>query len=187
VELKSILAALIGAKQSVIDFERRIGQLTAEIERVEKIPPHTEDLIAWATRGLDAASASFEDRLERWYWNDASLARMPGSSFESSSPQILGISRLSPSEGRGGVTIWPLDYTLNAPDAAAITHFLRPAIEKDLPRLIAKMFPAARKGMRNADRREKLEKLRAEINQLTREREQLVKELDEARGQVNAR
>lgn len=182
-KLRDAIAALVGAKQSLADFNRQIESRRKQMEELEAIPPHTDDLVEWARRGLEYSSQQFLEDLG-WYWNDRTLGKHVGSWFATDSgPVVLGVPLGTPSAGYDSVRIRNREAHSRPPCSFdALTHFLKPAIEKELPKLIEQCFPSARKGMRWEERSAKLEKLRAEIEQLEADRDELARQLSEAQA-----
>ena len=68
----------------------------------------------------------------------------------------------------------------------ALTHFLRPAIEAQLPKLIEDAFPGARNGIPSAERRAKLAKIDKQIAALEAERSDLADALRDAQKAIDA-
>jgi hypothetical protein len=161
--------ALRGAKNTVGAIDSKLSKLKAERAAIAAAPPHLDDLQQWALRGLDSASADFLGRLKRWHFNDGALTGWSGESIDAhAGPQLLGITPTvphgdGPAVGGNGVA-----------DLAALTHFLRPAIEAQLPKLIEEAFPGSRKGLRSSERLAKLQKLDGQIKALEGERSHLV-------------
>lgn len=178
--LSDLRRAIFGARTSVQDLTARISRLETDLAAIRALPPHIDDVIASFTRGLDAASQSFEARL-RWYVNDANVAA-PGAAdgLATIDGQLLGLPVHKPSF----TSLMPpstLGHGQPMPDLAAIAYFLRPAIEAQNPVLVEKLLPSAKKGLRQAERETRIAKLEAEIANLRAERDAIVSELDATR------
>jgi hypothetical protein len=176
--------ALRSARNTVGAIDSKRAKLSAERDEVAAAPPHIDDVKAWAVRGLDAASEHFLGRLKRWHFNDEALAQWSGETLDGhAGPQLLGITPTVP-HGSGPAP-GTFDVSRQAGDIAAITHFLRPVIEAQLPKLIEESFPGARKGMRSSERRARLEKLDKQIAALDAERAELVGALRDAQKAID--
>jgi hypothetical protein len=179
-----IFNALRGAKNTIGAIDSKLATLRAERAKVGAAPPHIDDVKAWALRGLDSASEHFLGRLRRWHFNDEALAKWSGSTLDGhAGPQLLGITATVP----GHVCPAPGNIAHDMPpaDIAAVTHFLRPAIEKELPALIEQAFPGSRKGMRSSERVAKLAKLDRQIATLEAERNEYVVALRDAQKAID--
>jgi hypothetical protein len=158
------LNALRGAKNTIGAIDSRLNKLRAERAAVAAAAPHIDDLQAWALRGLNSASEDFLGRLKRWHFKDAALTGWTGETLDShAGPQLLGIHDSVP-HGAGPAVGG------GAADVAALTHFLKPAIAAQLPKLIEEAFPGSRKGLRSSERVAKLAKLDGQIGALEAER-----------------
>jgi hypothetical protein len=178
-----IFSVLRSAKNTVGAIDSKLAKLRTERAEVAAAPPHTDDLKAWALRGLDNASSSYIERLKRWHFNDDALKAWSGESLDGhSGPQMLGVTLTVP-HGSGPAPGGPFgDMTV---DVAALTHFLRPAIEAQLPKLIEESFPGARKGTRSSERRSKLEKIDRQIAALEAERGEWTDALKDAQKAID--
>jgi hypothetical protein len=176
-----IFNALRGAKNTIGAIDSKLTKLRAERAEVAAAPPHLDDVKAWAVRGLDSASEHFLGRLRRWHFNDAAMAKWSGETLDNhAGAQLLGISATIP----GHVCPAPGNIAYDMPPAniCAVTHFLRPVIEAQLPKLIEECFPGSRKGMRSSERVAKLDKA---IGALEAERNEYVAELREVQKAID--
>jgi hypothetical protein len=122
--------------------------------------------------------------LRRWHFNDEALASWSGEALDAhSGPQLLGITAAVPNHASPAPGV--VGYDMPSADICAVTHFLRPAIEKELPALIEQALPGARKGLRSSERRAKLEKLDKAIATLEAERNELVGALRDAQKAID--
>ena len=180
--MTQIREAFRGARSTVTEIQERLIDLRMQRAEIERAAPHFDDLLRWARRGLDAAEADFARRLS-YYWNETQLATTPASFTERDAPQLLGVPV--------GLPPVPRLQSLNVlgkvdavPDLAAVTTFLRPAIEAELPKLIARAFPSANSGMRAADRAAKLAKIDREAEELTAQLNEIISAIDETRTTI---
>lgn len=177
------LSNLRSVRNTVGAIDKKLTTLRAERAAVAASPPHTSDIQAWALRGLDNASESFLGRLRRWHFNDEALAVWSGETLDAhAGAQLLAVSPTVPSHkcpAPGGQDSIGADF-------AAVTHFLRPAIEAALPKLIEESFPGSRNGMKGSDRRAKLERLDKAIAALEAERASLADALKDAQKAIDA-
>jgi len=178
---KDLLTAIGVAKASVGDLDRKIARLRTDAEELTARLPHTDDLIAWLTRAMQAQSEEFQARLERWFFHATQIASRAGVWYEQdATANLLALPRtvpaspqLVPSTGMG--------HDIADASLLALTHFLMPTIEAQLPAFVAKHFPQADKGIRSADRTAKLAAIDRELQTLTKQRADLVSQLEEAR------
>lgn len=177
-----IFNALRGAKNAIGAIDSKLVKLRAERAEVAAAPPHTTDLQAWALRGLDTASKNFLGRLRRWHFSDNALAGWSGETLDAHhGPQLLGITASLPSGGNSPA----VGMFGGAADMAALTHFLRPAIEAQLPKLIEESFPGSRNGLRSSERVAKLQKLDKAIAALEAERNEFASALGDAQKAID--
>jgi hypothetical protein len=181
--LTDIFSAIRSSKNTIAALDKKIGKLAAERAEVAAAPAHLDDVLAWAKRGLDAASADFLGRLSRWHFNAESLGSWSGQDFDGHpGPQLLSVTAMIPNGGAnptpGGAGVWT--------DPSAVTHFLRPAIEAALPKLIADAYPQSKGGMRSDERRAKLARIDAQLDTMRRERAELAAEIEDAARAIKA-
>ena len=178
--LLDIFGALRSATNTISAIDKKLRKLHEEQAALEVAPPHIDDVKAWVLRGLDTASQDFLGRLKRWHFNDDVLKAWSGVTLDShAGAQVLGLSSLSPNF----VTPAPVG---NFADIMAVTHFLRPAIERELPALVEQCFPGAKNGTRSSERRAKLAAIDTKIAALEAEREQLVAGIRQAQKAIDA-
>jgi hypothetical protein len=172
--------ALRSARNTVGAIDSKLAKLRSERAAVAAAPPHIDDLKAWALRGLDTSRDHFLSRLKRWHFNDEALKGYSGETIDAhAGPQLLGITPTVPN-GTGPVVGGSYMNGSEPVDLAAVTYFLRPAIEAALPKLIEESFPGSRKGLRSVERKAKLQKLDGQIAALETERNELAAEIKDA-------
>jgi hypothetical protein len=177
-QLKSLATALTGARSDLTRLDRRLADLASERARIEKIPPHTTDLVNWLEHGLAEYETQFKVRLS-WFLNPESLAAVSGSYFSTAggfalaSLPALKPSYLTPSPGTIG-------ERSNSTDPAVFMWALSELIKPKLPQLVAELVPGSAKGLRWADRSLQLGKLDEEVAALTEQRAALVVEIQAA-------
>jgi hypothetical protein len=179
--IRDLIRAITGARESVADLNARIFKLRAERQAISAAPPHTDDLVEWIKRSNAAASAEYRRRLRTWYVPvKHGRTALPGEFFDGNSTgSLLAVPPISPSPG----TEAPMWSGINPPlSLLALTYFLRDRIDERAPELVADLFPDADKGMRATERAAKLAKIDTEIAKLEGERDDLVEQLEAARG-----
>ncbi len=182
--LRDLIKSITGAKSSITELEQRVATLSKEREEIERRPPHRDDIIAWAVRGLDEADSHFFNCL-RFHWKPEVLERFPGSVIGSESgPQILAMP-VGVHQGSENIFLSPFGkddwrrFTMGG-SASPLMHFLRPLIEKEIPSLVDRCFPDANKGLKHADRIKRLEEIDAAISKAVLERDELLEQLQTA-------
>lgn len=184
--IRSLLAALTGARSSITDIDREVARLQDELAALDKRPPDTASFKAWVVRGLDAADSAYVERCSR-HWNADRIAEV-GGGWIADDPQgaTLLATHAHRADRPGGGEFLGMARDLATstipPDIAGLTYFLRPAIESRLDVLIARAFPelAQLDGISDDERRTRRAKLDARLATLTQEREDLARELAEA-------
>jgi hypothetical protein len=177
--LNDILAALRGAPTTIRELDKQLAKAYAERTALRNAPPHTDDIVDWFTRGLDAASTDALGRLTRWHLNKDALGSWSGETFSNNpGPSILALTQVAPNH----TTPAPTGST---PDLAMLTHLLRPVIEPQLRKLVADACGSAFDGgLRASDRVAKLAKVEKRIADLEAQRREWVEGLEEARRHV---
>jgi outer membrane murein-binding lipoprotein Lpp len=188
--LTDLLAALRGAPGSIQSIDAQLVKLYAERDALKKAPPHIDDVVAWAIRGLDNASASALGRLKSWHFNADSLATFSGETFDShAGPNILALTSGKPhpansSDPRGVCSPAPSG---GAPDADMLVHFLRPVLEPELRKLVAEGFAEGCKGgLKSSERNARLAKVAEKIAALESQRAELERDVREAAKHLDA-
>jgi hypothetical protein len=179
--LKDLAAAITGARATVADLDTKLAKLRATEADLAQRAPHTDDLVAWLKRSIKAQSDEYLARLDRWYFTPAAIALRAGTWFEQdTSANFLALPATVP-VGDPLVPSTGMNHQVGDANLLALTHFLSPLIEAQLPTLVAKHFPDAAKGIKSADRADKLSKVRADIASLEAQRQDLIDQLEDAR------
>jgi hypothetical protein len=176
---KDVLSAIGLAKSTRANLDSKIAKLQAEQQDLNQRLPHAEDLVAWMCRAIDAQSAEFLARLERWYFKPEVIANHAGVWFEQDvTVNLLAMPPTSP-DGPQIAPTTGIDHRIGNASLLALTHFLGPAIKEQIPNLVAKHFPQASKGVRSADRAARLSAIAEELESLTEQRDALDASLKE--------
>ena len=163
----------------------KIEGLEGERGRVERAQPHTDDIVAVFERGLNAAAQGFEQqfrsRLEQEFVGEGSAEAAAKGKFAN----ILRLQADNPdSQTLRDHTMRSKGPYLPGLNIEVLTFLLKDRIAEEIPALVEKLCPAARKGMRAADRAEALTRIDGELAQLRQERSVLEANLDAARRAV---
>lgn len=182
--IADLAGALDAARAQLTDVLARIEALQVERRLVVQARPHTDDIVAVFTRGLASASSDFERQfathLSATFGGDegaaaaskaryANLLRLEG--------QADRETRLNALKAKGG---WQPELNIEA-----LTYFLRDQIAAEIPALVDKLCPAARNGMKAADRERALQDIDAKLATLSEERDMIQADLAAARMTVN--
>ncbi|WP_242414709.1 hypothetical protein [Sphingomonas panni] len=182
--LENLVAAISEARDRLSGLEREIAVRRQMIVQIEHRPPHTDDIIASFRRGLAQAEALFLKQLS-WSLNDrAATANGAQQAVRDYSPHLLTPHSTNP----GYDSLLPpsvMDWTAPPPGIAALLYFLRDKIDEEIPVLVDRMCPIARKGMKHADRVAEIGTLQAEIAVLDTEASELRDKLSLASAEAN--
>ena len=192
-DVKAILAAIRGQRQSIGAVVAEITKLEAERDRLRRLSPNRDEVVAWAMRSIDSQVTAFEEHLSGWYLNPDNVGAVPGSWFEGDrGVSWLGVPLRCPGVGATEMRREPLrageptgPETLSM---AALVYFLAPTLRESVPKLIDKHFPiakgalpAAERAQRLADVEAKLSKARAQLDDMQSALAEAASAVDEAR------
>ncbi|PHP17654.1 hypothetical protein CG471_21775 [Sphingobium sp. IP1] len=189
--ISGIGAAINETREKLTEIDTEISKLNAERLRIVQAPPHTDDIVAAYMRGLDAAKSSFESRLA-WNLNDRN-AREPeaAAQVERGTGQLVTIYQTPPMTGglhsspsKSLLTNAGLGERQATVDAAALVYFLSDHIAAEIPKLVAKLCPSAKNGMRQEDRDRMLAEVDSRLAALKQEQAELQSHLEAARKAV---
>lgn len=194
--IADFIAALDATRAEYAKVDAQIEDAKAERYRIENAPPHADDIIQTLQRGLDEAGRSYRARLASHLSNaNASSPRAVAAVQPFAGAQLLTVGKdgkrdlLSPGiadkDGTTDLFPPPLGAVGSVLDAAAVTYFLRDRIAEEIPRLVETMCPAARSGMRQADRVQALARVDTLLTDLTVERDRLGGEISAARAALH--
>lgn len=182
-QISQVISDFAGAIDAVRD---KLSKSTAEIDAVKgkrhavvNAAPHTDDIVAVFMRGLLNEVESFRHQLgthlANTYAGDGSAAKVEAG-------RAATLLRLDASPP-------PKDFTQRregpAPlNLSVLAFLLRERIEAEIPALVHTLCPAARDGMKAADRAAALKEIDGELARLDAEREALLADLAAARAAV---
>lgn len=173
---------LEAARAELANVNTKIETLETERGRIVAAQPHADDIAAVFLRGLNSTSADFTrqltSRLNDTYVGDGSAgAAAPQRSFN-----LLTLEGHKPDREE----LLTRSMRRQEPDLnlAALTYFLRDQIAAEIPALVDKLCPAARQGMKQADRNSALRDIDAQLAALIEERDRLHADLGAARAAV---
>lgn len=185
--ISGIGAAIAETREKLTVIDTEISKLNAERLRIVRAPPHADDIIAAYMRGLGNATSSFESRLA-WNLNDRN-AREPeaAADVQRGTGQLVTIHQTPPMTGglhsspsKSLLTNAGLGEHQAAVDAAALVYFLRDRIAAEIPKLVAKLCPTAKNGMRQEDRANALADVDDRLAALKQEQAELQSHLEAA-------
>jgi hypothetical protein len=185
-EAISQFAGVIDATRAKLtDVAGRVESLEQDRRLIEQAKPHTDDIVAAFQRALKNHAQAFEQKLSG-YLSSTFVSADDAANVASS--KAVDLLRLMDRKSSFDET---LGRTVNgqkvAPeiDISALAYFLRGRIEEEIPALVKRLCPAAARGMKASDRRQKLAEIDAQLETLRAEREALQAELGAARMIVN--
>jgi hypothetical protein len=173
--IRNSLPALRDAAHTYAAAKRRIDEIDAEVERIDRLPPHRDDIVDLYTRHMD--EAAFVEDFRNFHLNETTLSAMSGTTLANhGGAHVLTVGYGSPSyrslvpcaarDETGGYAVNPL------PSTRALLFFLGPLLRQRIPELVDKALPPGYKGITSAERA-------AKIDKLTKERKKLLDECAE--------
>ncbi|MFZ5744821.1 MAG: hypothetical protein ACOY7T_10145 [Pseudomonadota bacterium] len=176
-------------------LERTRAQLAGVVEQIDALEgrryeiinakPHTDDIIACILGAIDSQARNFEQALagrlnDTFVTPDDAAQRLSGSpisvlALEAVRPDAVTLAQ----RARDGVS--------PAANIGALAFLLRDRLVEEVPSLVARLCPAASKGMTAASRSKALENIDAQIAALQSQRDALQKDLTAARAAVMPR
>lgn len=168
------------AKAELANVQTKIGELEQQRHIVVKAPPHTDDIVAVFMRGLLGASqdftTQFASRLNDTFVGEGSAEAAAKSRFRN----ILTLEAKKPDQQE----LMTRSMRGDEPDLnlTILTYFLREQIAAEIPVLVDKLCPAARSGMKRADREARLKDIDTELARLRGEANALRADLEAARA-----
>lgn len=181
-------AALRETREKLDTAEQEILDLSGEIHRTKSAPPHADDITAAFVRGLDSASQTFKQQLGL-HLSPANAGAMDAAKIVAAGKgQMLTVDRENGSSGNRKLLPSTLfNVSGEALSVAAMTYFLRDRIAVEIPKLVAELCPGSVRGMKQADRLEKLGTLEAKLADVTKRRDELKSVLAAAQAAVYRR
>lgn len=175
------------AKLELAGVNGGIDVLLQEKARIERAPPHTDDIVATFMRGLAGTADDFTRQLkshlaETYLGSDGAAA---SAASEGRSAHLLTVEAHKPD--REALLTRSLRSEPAALNQAALTYLLRESIKAEIPALVDRLCPAARNGMKRADRVAALNKVEGELAVLNEEARALEASLQAARAAVTRR
>lgn len=149
--LGNLAAALDDAKATLARMNGEIEELEIERSRIVQAPPHADDIAAVFQRGLEAANRGYLTRLGT-HLNNRNWFSERGAAYVATSP-AAGLLATATRPDPDALT--PGGAGPNEPavlDIGAVTYFLRDQIAAEIPALVERLCPAAKGGMKQADR-----------------------------------
>ncbi|WP_010545604.1 hypothetical protein [Sphingomonas elodea] len=171
------------ARAKLADVDAKIEAKEEEHRAIFRADPHTDDIVAVFLGELERVEDTFSEQL-RTRLNDTYVGE--GSAKAVALGRSMNILLLEPEKpdqqalmtrSLRGETSPPLNLTI-------LTYFLRHRIALELPKLIDELCPAARDGIRGADRAFKIRQIEEELRELRAERERISTDLQAARSAV---
>lgn len=180
--ISELESAMEATRAELGEIVEKIATLSNDRDRVAKRPPHTDDIVAVYMRGLANSERDFEQQFGSQLNRDFVAAPNAADACDAAKGTARDILRV---EGRKLSDAERQDRAMKREEAAlnssALAYFLRDQIALELPALIDKLCPAARGGIKAAERSVALAALDAEIATLGRKRDELQAELANAR------
>lgn len=180
-ELKDIIGgfadAIAATRARLEEVNEDIARLNFQRTKLEKLPPHTDEVVEAFRRGLDDASQNYEQRLRRLFSTDRMNSSWCADVVNRSSAQLLnlGYQERMRDSGLPGLRFNERDAPA---DVAALTYFLRDVIADQLPALVEKIYPSGKTNKTYAERQQLFAELDAELTALTSERDELQRQLE---------
>lgn len=174
-------AALEAARAELREVNSQISGLEEKRQRIEKAPPHTDDIIAVFMRGLRNSESEFEKQFSSHlrahfmgHDGEAAAAAAPArhSDILHMEPEKLAAQERTDRAMRG--------YVPELNDAVLV-YLLRDKIAAEIPVLVEKLCPNAASGMRSDERGRALEEIDAKLGELKAKQRLLLSEINEAR------
>lgn len=176
----------------VVDATRaELTSVIAEINAVEterltivQAKPHTDDIVAAFLRGLDHSGADFKQQLSTYV---ASTFVQADDAAEAASRRIFDVLRLEAKRPDANTIHTRVIKGEGAPlNVAVLAYLLRDKIAAEIPELVENLCPAARDGMKAADRAAALKEIDARLDELRAKRDALNADLAAARVAAGA-
>lgn len=182
--ITDFIAALDETRSMLAVVNGDIDKLELERQRLTLLPPHTDEIVGVFMRGLDAVSGSFTQQLAARL-NDTFVGE--GSAVAAGPQQSLQLLCLEPQklDHEALLTRSLKGRTSSDLNVAALTYFLRDQIAAEIPDLVAKLCPAAAKGIKRADRDHALYDVDDRLAALRERQDALSAELGAARAALH--
>ncbi|WP_375292321.1 hypothetical protein [Sphingomonas melonis] len=186
--------ALEAAKTELNSVLAQIETLEASRQATVTALPHTDDISAVLVRGVNQSATAYERDLTT-YLRDTFAPTGLGADTSKAAAAVQGngqrflsigttpldipgyVARARPD---GGLPDMPLHF-------GAVTYFLRDKLLAEIPGLVDRLCPAARTGMKGADRTAAIAALDAQLTTLRTRRDQLQSEIAAARKALGVR
>lgn len=178
-------SALAETKNKLAQVQGEIAIAKGERNKIEWASPHTDDIVAAFERGLSHAQQSFETRMQ-WYLGSACRDVQDAAGMVGRAPaSLLMVGGKPPESGVQSVLPWMgLGEHQKEIDVAAVTYFLSPVIRANLPELVERIYPHAKRGLKQSERTAKLHEIDRKLIKLEAEAERLKNEINAAVGAV---
>jgi len=176
-----LVTALDAAKVSLNAVNVAIEELQSDRRAIELAPPHSDDIAAAFRRGINAAANRFENefagRLADTFAGEGGAA----AAAPSASADVLRLEATKPD--RETIMARSMKGQMQPElNVGALAFFLRDRITDELPALVDRLCPAARSGLRQADRNSALAALDSQLFDLGEERDRLLEQVQSIRS-----
>lgn len=153
----------------------------AEAQRREIVQarPHTDDIVAAFMRSLSAAANDFEQQLASNLESTFVHAADAAQAIHRSGFDLLRLEAKRPDDE--ALRTRHMKGERAPINLAAISYLFRDKIAAEIPALVDKLCPAARKGMTTVDRKAALAEIDGRLAELGAKRDALIAELEAAR------
>ena len=186
--------AMEAAKTELNGVVAQIDTLEASRQAAVTALPHTDDIAAVLTRGVNQATTAYERDLGAYLRDTFAPAALgadkakAAAAVQGSGQRFLSIGttpadipgHIARARPDGGLPDMPLNF-------GAVTYFLRDKLLAEIPGLVDRLCPAARTGMKGADRAAAIAAIDAQLTTLRTRRDQLQAEIAAARKALGVR
>lgn len=169
---------ITGAVRKALDSKvTDLAKRRADDEHVCSLPPHRDDLVEWLSDRVTAGAAERAERTVARYFDAAKHMRGVDVDTHADGFSLLTVEKYPTGTPASPPALTALSAELSLDMLAVL---LRPALRAEAERLVDRLWPEAKRGIRSKDRAEKRAKLAKEIETLERDIAELRNELKAA-------